>query len=173
MPQHGAGEAVGENHRIVVRKEFSNSGNPMTDNVVQQFARQTPNPVVFIPQKGPGVNRIAQVITVVTLHVKHLPAEVPLADKLPQATRDMGELQIVSRGDFEVFRVRQVNQLLRIAKVQCEGLFYVDVGSRLDTYASQRVVTLRRRSDVHDVRPNLFKQLINFTKGVRNLKALA
>ena len=64
-----AHEAVRHHLGVVARQKLRYSGNPVADNVVQQFSRQPANPVLAVAEQGPGITGIAEVITVVALHV--------------------------------------------------------------------------------------------------------
>src|SRR5262249_7301027 len=126
----------------------------MADDVVQQFSRQSADPMVFVPEQCSDIGCITQVITVITLHVYRPPTQIALCDQSPQTSRSMGELEVMSRGQLKPLFLSQVNKLLGPVRVDCERLLDIHMTAMIEAETGNIEVALRWRSNVYNVRPS-------------------
>ena len=62
--------------RRISGQELGDPGNPVADDVLQEFPRQSPNPVFLISEKSPGIARTPQFVAVIAFHVYRSATEI-------------------------------------------------------------------------------------------------
>src|SRR5438093_639805 len=73
-----AGEAMRNDFRVIAAQKLRYPADPVADNVLQQRAGELSYPMLTVPQKGPRIAGIAEVVAVDTLHMNRLAAQVAL-----------------------------------------------------------------------------------------------
>src|SRR5437867_8535032 len=93
------------------------------------------------------------------LHVDDRIAKIAATDEIPHASRGVSEQSVVPNRQLELPSLRQLEQLLRVSRVEREGLLYVDVTPMLEAATGNLEMALRRGGDVHDVRRGISQEL--------------
>src|ERR1700733_1347789 len=107
------------------------------------------------PEQRSRISRVSQVITIVTLHVHGLAAQVPVCNQCPEPPGSVAELEVMACGKLEPFFLGQVHKLLSLPCVNGKWLLDIHVAAVLKANPSNIKVTLRRRRNMDDVGPGL------------------
>ena len=78
-------------------------------------------------------------------------AQIAALDQAAHASRDVAELIVMSRGDFESFLIGEFNQFPGFVLVDREWLFHIDVAAPVQAEFRDTKVAFRRRGNVDHV----------------------
>ena len=163
---------MGEDIRLIGRQELSNSCNSVTDDVVEQFARQATLPVLAVAEKRLGVSHVGKVIAVRTFHVNGWPAQIAAGYQTPHSAGRVCELIVVTSSDLESLSAGKRDERSSLIGVDRERLLHVYVTTVFETLRGNRRMALRRRGYMDDVWPYAVEQLPNVGEMAVDTKSL-
>src|SRR6266446_6983724 len=132
----------------LARQELGDPGDPVANEVLQQFPRQPANPMVFVSEKRSRISRSSELVAVRAFHVHRPAAQETTPDKSSHAPSEGAELVVMPRGDLETSCVRECDEPLRLFLKKRERLLQIDVAAGLQTKLRKIEMAFGRRRDV-------------------------
>src|SRR6266404_2435968 len=144
---------MGDDLRRVRFEEFSDSGNAVTDRVLQQLSGKPPDPMLLVGKKHAGIVAGSQHIAEITLHVYRFSTEIPLFHKFSHLTSCTSELVVMSNGELEATLLSNRNQIAGLLFVHRKWFLDVNVATGIQTGLRRCEVALGWSCDVNHIRP--------------------
>src|SRR5215469_213749 len=171
--QQRAYESVRDDLRRFGGQELCDTGDAVADSILQEFPRQSANPVRLVGQKRCCIRAASESVTEVAFHVHWPAAQEPALDKSSHASRHMRELTVMAGGDLEVSLLRQCDQSRGFFRIEREWLLDVNVTSRFETEARNIEMACWRGCDMDNVRPCFPEKIPQVGERSLNWKPLA
>ena len=124
----------------------------MADDVLEQLAGQSTDPMLLVSQQSLRIARICKVVSEVAFDVNYTPAQVASLYKLSHTPSRGAELTVMPGCQLESLVLGKINQFLCLVRVRDKRLLYVHVCAVFEAEPSKFEVSFRRSRDVDNIR---------------------
>jgi len=166
------GESLRMNGYVFTRQVLDDLANAVADDILQQSSRQLSYPVIPVPQKSLCIALIAEIVSVITLHVHGCAPKVPLADQSAHVLRHRHELRLVTYRELFSSHLRNFNERFRLFVIHRERLLDIDVAAGLKALLCQGIMTVGWRRDMDDVRSAGRQHRLDIVEVIPDLETL-
>src|SRR5262245_46354255 len=131
------------------------------------------DPMISTAQKRADIGLVSEIVREITFQMDRFATKEPVPNKLPHLQHLGRELKIMSRCYLQPAVCRQPDQLGGFMGIDGKWFLQVNMTPRFEALLANRVMALRRRSNVDNIRLDQTKHFLHGRKAFRNTEPLA
>src|SRR6266403_6146843 len=158
--------------QFIVEK-FDKFGKPMTNDVMEQLARQSSDPVSGITQNGCHVTSVAQIVGPIAFHMDRLPSQKSCFREPTHFQHLKSELIIMTSCHLQTAPFCKFDQRFRLFSCNGKRLLQINVAPEFKALFGELEMTWWRGCNVDHLRLSTAEHFLHISKAFGNVKALA